>query len=100
MLEVGRRCTRDRNHAGIRGKYTRPSAVYCHGPAVALAHTFVEHLKEREVCQGRSRLKAAGRVDLATNDLCISYDGELVDSWRWQAGKVTHKHQRLQLMLG
>ena len=68
----------------IQGKYTRPSATYCDGLAYELAVVFKENLETRKRVSQAAELKSAGLEDVISNDLALSYDWEIEDSWRWK----------------
>lgn len=79
-----RSCTRDHQHVRIQGKFTKPSAVYCHGLAVALAVFFADHLRAKSASIQRLAIDPVGLEDVLTNEVAVALDWKLEDVWAWK----------------
>ena len=79
-----RPCPKNHKHVKIEGKFTKPSATYCKGLAVALAALFNDHLKARAAAKERLDIKVSGLEDLLSNESCTGLDWEVIDSWAWK----------------
>ena len=82
------KCTRDHEHVKIQGAFTRPSAVYCPGLALAIAKVFARHLKFTEECRVQQEINVAGLESVLSNDLCQTLRWSCVEAWRWK--KLSH----------
>ena len=80
-----RKCPRNHSHIRIQGKYTKPSATYCPGLALALAVFFYDHLKAFSVARERLELQGLGLDDVLSNELAIAADWKIEDAWSWRA---------------
>ena len=87
-MKVGllhRKCTRDHEHVRIQGKFTRPSATYCSGLAIALAVFFADHIRAHQAARDRLEINSLGLEDVLSNDVAVSLDWKIEGSWRWRA---------------
>ena len=82
------KCTRNHEHVKIQGAFTRPSAVYCPGLALAIAKVFARHLKFTEECRVQQEINVAGLESVLSNDLCQILRWSCVEAWRWK--KLSH----------
>ena len=82
--DLRRPCTRDHSHVKIEGKYTKPSATYVQGLAVALARTFKRNLDAKKAYEEKCGVMTAGLEDQLSTDLAYSYDWEVTHSWKWK----------------
>ena len=80
-----RKCTRDHFHVRIQGKYTRPSATYCPGLALALARFFRDHLCAYDSARQRHELRGDGLEDLLSNEAAVALEWQTDGSWTWNA---------------
>ena len=81
---LARPCTRDHDHVRIQGKFTKGSAAYCDGLALALAETFHDHLLRRDAAERAAYLRTDGLEDVVSNDVALSYEWATEDAWRWK----------------
>ena len=96
QVELLRRpCSRDHDHVPIQGSYTKPSATYVEGLAVALATFFCDHLRAKNAALARLQPNVQGLEDVLTHDICVAVSWEEVASWRWK-GRVTSISWRLE----
>ena len=84
LKKIARRCSRDHTHIPIQGKYTRPSAVYCPGLAVAFADLFKENIERRQSYFEQCDVNVQGLENVLANDMCVVLDWQDVDDWRWR----------------
>ena len=77
-------CSRDHVHLRIEGRYTKPSATYTKGLAIALARTFRDHLRERALRIQMLDLDCCGLEDLVSNDLSASRRWITEEAWKWK----------------
>eukprot|EP00438_Fugacium_kawagutii_P022811 Skav208203 [mRNA] locus=scaffold2026:167899:172464:+ [translate_table: standard] len=77
-------CTRDHPHVPIQGAYTKPSATYTDGLALALAKMFKAHLDARARAVQRTDLDVAGLEDVLSNDISATLDWEVHAAWKWK----------------
>ena len=80
---LGKRCSRDHRHIRIEGKFTKPSATYCHGLAVALARVFADHILVVEEAYEAFQ-EPRGLEDALSNEVLLSSPWEVVASWKWK----------------
>ena len=76
-------CSRDHPHMRIEGGYTKQSAVYCPGLALALAQLFAKHLRAQTSFFEKHDLRAEGLESVFVNELmntCKWYVGSV---WKW-----------------
>ena len=81
---IHRPCPGNHAHIPIQGVYTKPSAVYTPGLALALATLFRDHLRALDSSVQRLSLRADGLEDLASDDLCVSLPWRTHSSWKWK----------------
>ena len=81
---IHRPCPGNHAHIPIQGAYTKPSAVYTPGLALALATLFRDHLRALDSSVQRLSLRADGLEDLASDDLCVSLPWRTHSSWKWK----------------
>ena len=81
---LSRRCSRDHDHVPIQGAFTKPSAVYCEGLAVALAVFFRDHLRALDLAAERLDLRSEGLEDQLSNDACLSLMWKEWAAWEWK----------------
>ena len=81
---IARRCPRNHQHIPIQGKYTKPSAIYCPGLAVAFADLFQRHLKDYEAHLEETRLDVDGLESILCNDVCVGLEWKDTASWNWK----------------
>ena len=79
-----RKCSRDHEHVVIQGQYTKASATYCPGLALAFAVFFKDHIRAIERASKRLSVSAAGLEDVLSNDICISLPWSNHAAWCWQ----------------
>ena len=78
------KCSRDHDHIPIQGAYTRPSAVYCPGLALAIAKVFAKHLKAVDGCLAQQEINVAGLESVLSNDLCQTLEWSCLSAWSWK----------------
>eukprot|EP00438_Fugacium_kawagutii_P024536 Skav223316 [mRNA] locus=scaffold200:41903:46588:+ [translate_table: standard] len=78
------KCSRDHPHIRVEGKYTKDSATYVHGLAVALAHMYYEHLRGDRLELESKSLAGNGLEDLFTNELCLGLHWQVLHAWHWR----------------
>ena len=81
---IARRCTRDHTHIPIQGKYTKPSAVYCPGLAVAFAELFHQHLIEYDLQMRSEDVDISGLESILANDVSVGLAWEQSAAWDWK----------------
>ena len=81
---LSRRCSRDHGHVRIEERFTKPSAVYCEGLAIALATFFRDHLRAHEAARRRLELNCEGLEDQLSNDASIGLLWKERSVWRWK----------------
>lgn len=79
-----RPCTKDHQHVKIEGKWTKPSAIYCEGLAIAFANFYKQHLDAMVEARIRLDLAADGLEDLLSNDLLMGLSWKEKSSWKWR----------------
>ena len=84
MEPLRRKCSRDHTHVRIQGKFTKPSATYTKGLAIALAKNFRDHIVARKITLEQCDLDVAGLEDVISNDILSSFEWEEQDSWSWK----------------
>ena len=84
LEELRRPCTRDHVHVRIEGKFTKPSATYTRGLAIALARVFRDHLLDRARRMEMFDLDSRGLEDLVSNDLSASLSWTTGEAWKWK----------------
>lgn len=77
-------CSKDHTHIPIQGRFTKPSAVYTPGLALALAKLFKQRLDSQDEALNFFDLKVDGLEDQASNDLALSLRWKVDSSWRWK----------------
>eukprot|EP00434_Breviolum_minutum_P029037 symbB.v1.2.025685.t1/scaffold2428.1/size79313/2 len=80
---IARRCTRDHVHIPIQGRYTKPSAVYCAGLAVAFAELFQQHIIDYDLQQRSEDFDISGLESILTNDVSVGLSWKQTASWKW-----------------
>ena len=80
---IARRCTRDHVHIPIQGKYTKPSAVYCPGLAVAFADLFQQHILDYDLQQRSEDFDITGLESILANDVSVGLSWRQTASWKW-----------------
>ena len=81
---LARKCSRTHRHVPIQGRFTKPSATYCDGLAIALAKVFEYHIRHRYEFAESHELRTAGLEDILSNDVLQSYDWQVLHSWKWR----------------
>ena len=81
---LAKRCSRDDKHVVIQGKFTKPSATYTEGLAVAIAKVFASHLRHRARHEIDHDLKTAGLEDVLTNEVLLTQKWKVEASWKWK----------------
>ena len=81
---IARKCSRDHTHIPIQGKYTKPSAVYCPGLAVAFAELFYKHLLEYDMQMRSEDFDISGLESILANDVSVGLSWEQSASWSWK----------------
>lgn len=84
MEPLRRKCTRDHIHVRIQGRFTKPSATYTKGLAIALAKNFRDHIVARKITLEQCDVDVAGLEDVISNDILSSFEWEEQDSWNWK----------------
>ena len=79
-----KKCTRDHVHVPIQGKFTKPSATYTKGLALALARVFRDHLVARTRALEVHEISAEGLEDVISNDLSACKKWHTEEVWSWQ----------------
>lgn len=79
-----RACSRDHQHVVIQGQFTKPSATYCAGLALALAIFFKDHIVAVKLARARLDTRTEGLEDLLSNDFCIKLPWQVHSAWEWQ----------------
>lgn len=82
VQHLHRKCSRSHSHVRVEGRYTKASATYTDGLAIALAETFRDHL--RPLLPPSDLDLRPGLEDVVSNDISLSLDWEVVDCWRWK----------------
>ncbi len=82
--ELSKRCSKDHEHVRIEGQYTKKSAIYCEGLAVALAKCFQKHIIAKKDWEEAVKFQAEGLEDVVTNDVCLTKEWRLTKQWRWR----------------
>ena len=83
-----RKCSRDRQHVRIEGKWTKPSVDEL---AATLADAFHRALRKKLCTDRWLNEKKGGLENPLCNDVLLSQRWEMVSSWRWT---TAHKHPR------
>ena len=81
---IRRKCSRDHLHLRVEGKFTKPSATYTKGLAIALARVFRDHVVARQTAMQRLDVDVSGLEDVVSNDLSTAWNWKVQDSWRWK----------------
>ena len=81
---LAEKCSRDHQHIPIQGKYTKPSAVYCHGLAVAIAKVFFAHFALMQNLSATTAINASGLEDVLTNEVAVGSSWQEGSSWTWR----------------
>ena len=81
---IARSCPRNHQHIPIQGKYTKPSAIYCPGLAIAFADLFQRHLRDYEAHLEETRLDVDGLESILCNDVCVGLEWKDTASWNWK----------------
>ena len=84
VAPLHRRCSRDHEHVRIQGGFTKPSATYCHGLAVALAQCFRDHIDAWKKARDRLSIQGTGLEDVVTNDIALAANWVVSDAWTWK----------------
>ena len=81
---IRRKCSRDHLHLRVEGKFTKPSATYTKGLAIALARVFRDHVVARQTAMQRLDVDVSGLEDVVSNGLSTAWNWKVQDSWRWK----------------
>ena len=84
VASLHRPCPGNYTHIPIEGAFTKPSAVYTPGLALALACQFRDHLKALDLASERLDLKVDGLEDVISDDLSLALPWSCRSSWRWK----------------
>ena len=84
MEPLRRKCSKDHTHVRIQGKFTKPSATYTKGLAIALAKNFRDHIVARKITLEKCDLDVAGLEDVISNDILSAFEWKEQDSWSWK----------------
>ena len=84
MEPLRRKCSRDHTHVRIEGKFTKSSATYTRGLAIALARSFRDHVAARKIAMQRLDVETSGLEDVVSNDISCAWRWKEEDSWRWK----------------
>eukprot|EP00435_Cladocopium_sp_Y103_P031603 s2642_g8.t1 len=81
---ISRKCSRDHEHIPIEGKWTKPSATYVDGLALALADLFHRALTKKLRADKHLNDKKGGLENPLCNDVLLSHEWKTLAVWRWK----------------
>ena len=80
-----RSCSRDHQHVVIQGQYTRDSAIYVEGLAIALAEVFRDHIDAIKFLASFYDVDASGLEDPISTDVALHSPWQIQSAWRWRS---------------
>ena len=80
---LAKKCSRDHVHIRIEGRYTKPSATYCAGLAIALARLFRRRI-EAIYAQLGGEDAERGLEDVLTDEVLLTSQWKVVRDWKWR----------------
>lgn len=91
--KLHRKCDGSHTHIRIEGKYTKASAVYTDGLALALAECISVGLRRKKACEAYNEISSDGLESVAFNDLLLSSEWKVEDEWTWQTPSHINIHE-------
>ncbi len=85
LSSVSLQCDKSHHHVPVQGKFTKASATYTPDLAQAMAEVFVKGIVRRKAMIRGEDISVKGLEDQLLNDLLVSSNWHLVDSWPFKA---------------
>lgn len=96
--EIHRKCDRSHKHIKIEGKYTKASAVYTDGLAIALANCIAKNLRRKRANENRQSTSDSGLESVVFNDVLVGSSWKVEDEWTWRKDAHINIHEAASVL--
>lgn len=91
--KLHKKCDGTHTHIRIEGRYTKASAVYTDGLAIALAECISCGLRRKKAYEAYNETSTDGLESVSFNDFLLSSEWKVEDEWTWQTPSHINIHE-------